>query len=313
MLTIETIRFKGWKNNIRLSNESIELVVTADVGPRIIRCGFVNERNLLAEFTEQLGGTGEKNWMIRGGHRLWIAPECKSETYELDNHPVALRKIKGGIRTIQEPGPLTGIQKIMDIRLSDTTNEVTITHQLVNRGRKPRTIAPWALTVMAPGGLCIIPLPVKVPHTANILPNQAWSLWSYTDFADGRWSFGSRYVFFRQSKKHGPGKIGIAHREGWTAYQLGEFLLAKSFDYIKGAIYPDGGVNFETYSDKRMLEVETLGPLITLAPGKSAKHVESWKLLKNTRPVKTEKDADLIARQLRTGDPLSKAALPTPQ
>jgi hypothetical protein len=298
MLTIETVRFKGWNNNIRLSNGSVELIVTGDVGPRIIRCGFVNERNLMAEFKEQLGGTGEKDWMIRGGHRLWIAPESKSETYELDNSPVQIRKIPGGISTLQEPGRLTGIQKTMNIRMAETTNEITITHQLINRGRKPRTLAPWALTVMAPGGLCIIPLPEKIPHTDRLLHNQAWSIWGYTDFADGRWTLGSRYTFFRQSRKHGPGKLGIAHREGWVAYQLDGFVMAKSFEFIEGATYPDGGVNFETFSNERMLEVETLAPLTTLAPGKSVKHVEKWTLLRNTKPVQTEKDAALIARRL---------------
>jgi hypothetical protein len=186
----------------------------------------------------------------------------------------------------------------MDIRMSDTDNEITITHQLVNRGRKPRTLAPWSLTVMSPDGLCIIPLPEKGSHTTNLLHNQSWSIWSYTDLADVRWTIGSRYVFFRQSRKHGPAKLGIAHREGWVAYQLDGFLLAKSFAFIEGATYPDGGVNFETFSNESMLEMESLGPLISLAPGKSVKHIETWKLLKNTRPVKTEKDAARIARQL---------------
>lgn len=300
MLTIETVRFKGWTNNIRISNGSVELIVTGEVGPRILRCGFVNERNLMAQFKEQMGGSAEKEWMIRGGHRLWIAPESKPETYELDNSPVQIRKIQGGIRTLQEPGRLTGIQKTMEIRMTETSNEITITHQLINRSRKPRTLAPWALTVMAPGGLCIIPLPEKIPHTDRLLHNQTWSIWGYTDFADGRWTLGSRYAFFRQSRKHGPGKLGIAHREGWVAYQLDEFLLAKSFKFAEGATYPDGGVNFETFSNERMLEVETLGPLTTLAPGKSVKHVETWTLLRNTKPVRTEKDAALIARKLRT-------------
>jgi hypothetical protein len=299
MLHIDKIKFKGWNNNIRLSNNSIDLVVTQDVGPRIIRCGFVNERNLLAEFSEEMGGTRETDWRIRGGHRLWCAPEFKPDTYEPDNLPVTIRKIKGGIRTLQEPGPLTGIQKIMDIRLSETANIVTITHHLVNRGRKPRTLAPWALTVMAPGGCCIIPLPEKIPHTAQLLPNQTWSIWGYTDFTDKRWTLGSRHILFRQSRKHGPAKLGIAHREGWAAYQLDNFLLSKSFSYIEGATYPDGGVNFETFSNERMLEIETLAPLTTLSPEQSIQHVETWTLMKNIKPVRTEKDADLIARKLQ--------------
>jgi hypothetical protein len=109
MPRIESVPHKGWNSNIRLSNGSIDLIVTKDVGPRIIHCGFINKRNLLAEFPEQMGGTHEKEWMIRGGHRLWIAPECQPDTYELDNAPLVHRKIPGGIRTLQEPGPLTCI------------------------------------------------------------------------------------------------------------------------------------------------------------------------------------------------------------
>jgi len=78
----------------------------------------------------------------------------------------------------------------MEIRLAARKNEVTITHVLKNCGRKPRTLAPWALTVMAPGGTCIIPLPKKIPHTGRLTHNQEWSVWGYTDFADGRWTLG---------------------------------------------------------------------------------------------------------------------------
>jgi len=51
-----------------------------------------------------------------------------------------------------------------------------------------------------------------------------------------------------------------------VAYQLGDCLLVKCFQWIEGATYPDGGVNFETFSNEQMLEVETLGPLVTLKP-----------------------------------------------
>ena len=38
---------------------------------------------------------------------------------------------------------------------------MTLTHRLTNVGQKPTDLAPWALTVMAPGGVEIIPLPPK--------------------------------------------------------------------------------------------------------------------------------------------------------
>ena len=297
-VSIEKTPYRGWANNVKLSNGRIELVVTQDVGPRIIRAGFKGAKNLMAEMKPQLGQSGEKDWMIRGGHRLWFAPEAKPDTYEFDNVPIAISVIDGGVQTRQEPGPLTGIQKTMEIRLASDRDEVSIVHTLTNRSRKARELAPWALTVMAPGGTCIIPLPQKIAHTARLTHNQEWSIWGYTNFADGRWTLGSRYVFFRQSRKHGPGKLGLAQREGWVAYQLDEFLLVKQFQWVEGARYPDGGVNFETFSNEEMLEVETLGPLVTLKPGKSVRHRETWRLFKGIKPIKTEADADKIAKKL---------------
>src|ERR1017187_2948316 len=119
---MEMVKFNGWKNAVRLSNKDVELIVTKDVGPRVIRFGFINERNVFAEYKDQQGRIREKEWMIRGGHRFWIAPEEKPKTYELDNAPVEIERTKEGIRTIQPTGPLSGIQKTMEISLARKTN-----------------------------------------------------------------------------------------------------------------------------------------------------------------------------------------------
>jgi hypothetical protein len=296
-ITIENVPYGGWKHNVRLANREVELMVTGDVGPRVIRFGFIGERNVFAEMPGQIGGTDERGWRLRGGHRLWAAPEEKPKTYEPDNGPVAVRRIPGGIRTLQPTGPLSGVQKSLVITLSERRNAVSVTHVLTNRGRRPVTLAPWALTVMAPGGMAVIPLPAKLPHTERLTHNQEWSLWGYTDFADPRWTLGSRYVFFRQDRRRGPAKLGVAHREGWVAYQLGAYAFVKCFAWQEGAVYPDGGVNFETFSNEDFLEVETLGPLVTLAPGRSTRHREDWALLRGLPRIRTERDADRVLRQ----------------
>ena len=295
---MQIVEFNGWKNNVRLSNDQVELLVTADVGPRVIRFGFIGQRNLFAELPGQQGGTGEKKWVLRGGHRLWIAPEDKPKTYELDNRPVEFKAIPGGVRTVQARGPLTGVQKRMDITLAKAGNEVRIVHSLANLGRRPVELSVWAPTVMAPDGMGIIPLPAKIPHTKLLTHTQEWSLWGYTDFADPRWTLGSRYVFFRQDRRRGPNKLGIAHREGWVAYQLGEFLFVKYFARLAGAAYPDGGVNFETFSNQDFLELESLGPLVTLRPGRTARHTETWRLFRGVKRCRTEADAERIIRPL---------------
>ncbi len=293
---MEKVTYNGWENCVRLANRDIELIVTTAVGPRVARLGFMGERNLFAEIPGQQGGRGEGEWMIRGGHRFWIAPEQKPMTYELDNTPVAYEAIPGGIRTVQPTGSLSGCAKTMDITLEATRNRIQVLHTLTNQGKKAIQLAPWALSVMAPDGMAIIPRPAFIPHTERVLHNQEWSLWGYTDLTDPRWSLGLNYLFFRQDRHRGPNKLGIAHREGWVGYQLGEFLFVKHFGFDEKADYPDGGVNFETFSNEEILELETLGGLVNLAPGVSVALTETWDLHRGVPAVKTEADADRWVR-----------------
>ena len=82
---VEKTEYKGWKNCYRVTNGEIEAVVTADVGPRVIRFGFVGGQNLFKEFADQIGKSGEKDFQLRGGSRVWKAPEDPVATWAPDN------------------------------------------------------------------------------------------------------------------------------------------------------------------------------------------------------------------------------------
>src|SRR5262249_61656177 len=73
-LTVEKTDYQGWKNNLRLANGDVELIVTLDVGPRIISYRLADGKNVFKEYVRQLGKSGEKDWQIRGGHRAWVGP-----------------------------------------------------------------------------------------------------------------------------------------------------------------------------------------------------------------------------------------------
>ena len=295
---MEIVEYNGWSRNVRLSNGEVELIVTQDVGPRVLRFGFIGGPNLFVEMEGQQGGAGELEWMIRGGHRLWLAPERKPLTYELDNTAVEIEEIPHGVRTRQSPGPLSHVVKSMDVTLAPEANVVTVKHALTNRGEEAIELAPWALSAMAAGGMAVIPLPEKISHDAQLTHNQEWSLWGYTDLSDPRWLFGGKWVFFKQDAEKGPAKIGMAHREGWVGYLLDDCLFVKRFEWVDGATYPDGGVNFETFSNETFLELESLGPMTNLAPGESATHEERWELHRDVPYVNTEGDADRYVRPL---------------
>src|SRR6185437_2663069 len=108
---VEKTAYRGWPNCYRISNGTVELIVTGDVGPRIIRYGFAGGQNLFKEFDEQMGKTGEADWQARGGHRLWISPEDKVKTYAPDNRPVRIKVLADGVEATEPVEPLTGLEK----------------------------------------------------------------------------------------------------------------------------------------------------------------------------------------------------------
>ncbi len=290
-MQIERISYAGWEDCVRLSNGTIELIITTLVGPRIIHCGFCGGQNLFATIQDELGGRNESDFQLRGGHRFWIAPEDMTLTYEPDNKPVEVEYVTNGVRVRSAVGERSGCQKQITITMDVEAGKVDLVHRLTNCGDVTRQAAPWALSVMAPGGIAVIPLPPKIPHAEAWLHNQLWTVWPYTDFSDGRWTFGKHYLLFRQDVTKGPAKLGIAQREGWAAYQLGADIFLKRFSFDEHATYPDGGVNFETFSNEQILELETLGALVDLAPGESAEHTEAWELQTGTPPIIDEQSA----------------------
>ncbi len=286
---VDTIEYKGWKNNVRLRNGDIELIATLDVGPRIISYRLREGKNVFKEYADQLGKSGEKDWQIRGGHRLWIGPEDRTRTYALDNGPVQFKEVEPGlVRLTPRADTEYGIQKEVDLKLPAHGSRVRVVHRLTNTGDKAARLAPWPVSVMAPGGIEIIPLPAKTPHPGSpknarkaedFGPNQVMVLWPYFDFKDPRWSFGNRYLTLRQDKR-GPTKLGLAHRLGWVGYLNGGTLFVKRFRYEEGKTYPDRGCSYETFTNEDMLEMESLGPLVRLAPGAKVEMVEEWELFK---------------------------------
>ncbi|HEY3415628.1 MAG TPA: hypothetical protein VGM23_01975 [Armatimonadota bacterium] len=296
---ITRLSYGGWKNNIKLSNEQIELVATLDVGPRIIRFAAAGGQNVLKEYPEQLGGAGEADWQIRGGHRLWHAPEAIPRSYFPDNDPVACEEIGDwGIRLTPQPETTYGVQKQMEITMAETQNMVTVTHRITNIGAWDIELAAWALTVMDAGGLEILPLPGKQPHGEVLAPGFPLVVWPYTDLADPRLRLGTRYITLRQDASRGPIKIGLGLELGWAAYQLRGDLFVKYFDYDPNAIYPDFGCSFETFTRQDMLEVESLSPLALLAPGDMIEHTETWQLFTDVPAVSTEEEIDTHIRPL---------------
>ncbi len=289
MIHLEKTAYAGWENCYRFTNGLVELIITADVGPRILRFGFVGGENQFAQFAEQSGQTGGDDWRIYGGHRLWHAPEKPGRTYYPDNAPVTVEAQDGLVRITQPIEPTTGLQKEMDVRLWLDEAQVRVTHRLINHNLWTVEVAPWALSVMAPGGTAVAPLPPRLQHGDTFLPSAALVIWPYTDLSDPRYQFGREYIFLHQDPARAtPQKIGLAGVPGWAAYQRGHHLFISSFVPQPDATYPDMGSRLEFFTNDRMLEVETLGPLTKLPPQGQVEHIEKWSLFRDVPPLQDD-------------------------
>ena len=284
---ISEIEFKGWKRNLLLTDGTAELVVTLDVGPRILFAGPIGGKNLFCEFADQLGGSGEDEWKIRGGHRFWTAPEAE-HSYSLDNVPVQYKKVSENAVEIASPAhPDHGWQKTLRIT-AEGKGRFTVLHTLTNSGAKPLEVTPWALSVMAPGGTAIIPQPPAKLHPmdnppgtpvemSDYLNNRRIVLWKYTHLDDPRLTTGKEFWFVRHEPNSLAIKFGLHFQEGWVAYQLGDQYFAKTVP-APGGDYPDDGSNFELFTNADILELETLAPLGAIPVGGSRTHEETWQI-----------------------------------
>ena len=139
-VTIEKVPYAGWPNCYRVSNGEVELIVTADVGPRIIRYGFVAGQNLFVELQEDLGLTRGDSWRLYGGSRIWAGPEGRVYSYGADNDPVGIQ-ISGTTLSALAPGENTGVQKRIEVALAEEGSTVRVRYGLTNRTAWPLRIA----------------------------------------------------------------------------------------------------------------------------------------------------------------------------
>jgi hypothetical protein len=286
---IQQTEYQGWKA-LKLETGQAELILPTDIGPRVISCSLSGCGNLFSGLTDQMGGRGEKAFMVRGGHRLFHAPEHPERTYQPDNNPVEVKLLgESGVELTQAVEAATGIEKMMRVEAVNATS-FRITHKLTNRNLWPVSLAPWALTIMRPDGYGVFPFAAKLSHDQSLLPNMALVPWAYTDLSQPSWQFHASFLGADVTKAKEGQKIGFTNFPGWMAYWTEEGTFVKYYKTFPKAVYPDLGCMFETYTCDWMIELESLGPMTELLQqGGFVEHVEYWGLIKGLRKPDSEK------------------------
>lgn len=299
---LDTVRYQNF-DCVPLSNNTLTLLVTHSVGPRIISLRLGDHENLLAQVphrTAECPGAG--TFHFHGGHRLWHAPEVISRTYLPDDAPVDIVLIEDGLLVTQPTEAQTGLQKSLRIRLGAERAAVVIDHTLTNQGQWPVTCAPWAITQLKPGGVGILPQQARPLDPSGLQPNRSIALWPYADVASPFIHWGNRFIRVTATMKRGALKIGFPNPLNWLAYHRGDTLFVKKAMFQLQAGYFDMNSSSQCYCDQDFLELETLGPRTAIAPGASTTHREVWELHRPIALGETEDDIQELADRLNLTD-----------
>ena len=170
-----------------LDNGFLRLEYMLEAGPRITGAYLPAAKgNQFAEVPQVVWDTPYGEYRIFGGHRLWHTPENFPRTYIPDNEGVTVEEGTEFSRLIGPTEKSTGIQKIIEIEMVPGRAAARIRHKLVNHGLWDVVLAPWALTWLPTGGLCILPQQVEPLDASGLLPNRGLVLWPYTRWNDPR-------------------------------------------------------------------------------------------------------------------------------
>ena len=287
MISIKETTYGNFGKCLAISNDSMEIYVTIDIGPRIIKCNLLGKENLMFEDIERkknndvssVFGEG-KMWQIYGGHRMWLSPEKFPETYYPDCEKVVYSVHSKGATFTAPIQAVTGLQFSMNICMDETKPEFTATHSVKNTNETPVKGAIWCLSVMTMNGAVIVPQPTE---DTGLLPNRILAVWPYADMADSRIFWGNRYIALRQDPSVDRAiKFGINNTAGKIAYVNHGQALVKSYavNHPNGE-YPDFGCSCEVYACDVFTEAESLSELKTIAKGESITHAETWTLTDN--------------------------------
>lgn len=302
-VVVKEIEYKNFGRCLELSNGIVKAIATIDIGPRIINYSFINGDNIMFEDLDRVffrsGPEFEKfgggTWYSYGGHRLWFSPEGMPKSYYPDNNPVAYEKIENGICLKSEPQKWNQYVYEIDVVLDPDSTKLSLTHKITNLAAWPVELALWPITVLSAGGKEIIPQPQK---DTGLLGNRLLALWPYTKMTDARVHWGDKYITLTQDSQNTDSfKFGINSEHGFAMYFNHGDMFLKQFTPIEEGNYPDGGMNFETYTNALFLEMETLSETVKLAPDATASHCEYWSLHKEEFPSEDENELEKLVKK----------------
>lgn len=303
------VDYFGYDHCIRLENENTKVILTPQCGGRVLEYSWNGENSIYLD-------PSQRGWVYRPnnpvidpcGGRFDIGPEMT-----IPPHPdLWYGEWRGEItdqraaRLISVSDKPTGTQLIREFELGEHDSKLVCTQTIRNVSDETKTWCHWGRTLVKGGGMCVIPLSEN-----SHFPNK-YVMYGRCDSLPGRLlichpedpqvKVQNNYLIVTGTPRFP--KLGIDSYAGWFSYLLrNNLMFVKHFPAYSERIYNE--ITAFTiaiwYFKDTICELEPLGPMENIAPGKSVTFVEEWSLLPFDFPQRNEDiNTEEIARKVST-------------
>ena len=268
-ISIEPATYAGWAGAYRLANGDAEMVAVPGIA-RVMHFSAAGGENLFWQDARLHGVAADlsaRGWQNFGGAKLWIAPQSAWKWPPppvIDKAPCpAVADARGRLRVVGASSKKHGVRLEREFRLYPARPTADCTYTMVNTGDKAVSWGIWSIVQLVPGGRALVPAP-KESRVWGMKDSLKQKQWRRTD---------DMLVLHFSGEAS---KVLAISPAGWMAYEAKGCVFVMTFDADTSATYPAGHGSAEFFTCKDYVEMEHVGPLMTLKPGGTCTLRERW-------------------------------------
>jgi hypothetical protein len=306
----------GWDTVHVAKNNIVTIAIVPKLGGRVMQYDLGTNKSLFVYNSNQVPSSGND---VVGGFRMLPSPQSDFDwpsPPNLDFNPyTCTERIANADSTViylesqvenstdSKYAKHKGLQFKRLITLYKASTRVKIEMTMLNKGSQSMTHGIWDITqtACASGSSCWVYFQRNPSSTLG--GGKGYVHYASAPGGASQWNPNAAEgnimgVQFLKTV----GKIGADCKAGWICFndRATGYAYVKTFTYQEGKTYPDTGASVQvyTYADYNMLEVEVLGPLVTLSAGDSTKLVENWFAARSPGPVLAVNASGLVTKKL---------------
>jgi hypothetical protein len=278
---VSSVDFFGYKDCLRLENESTAVVLCHQAGGRILEYSLHGKNSIWLDPKQEgwVWSEGVPHVDLCGG-RFDIGPEMlvprRSPLWLGAWRVEAIGPRAARLTSAEDPA--TGVQLVREFKLDASSSRLLCTQTIRNISQKTVAWCHWSRTLAIGGGIGIVPL---TPH--GRFPN-GYVMYEERSLINPRPvdpNIRTRDGFLEIVGPPKFRKLGMDSQAGWFAYAMpNDVLFVKRYAVYPERLYGEvAGLTISIWYDGLIrCELEPIGPLEPLKPGASASFTEDWQL-----------------------------------